>query len=594
MANNHYTSERNAQIVISLLKAHGVRLVVASPGTTNMCFVGSVQNDPFFTVYSSVDERSAAYMACGLSEQTGEPVVLSCTGATASRNYYPGLTEAFYKKLPIIAITSHQGTDRIGSLKDQNIDRRVVPPDLVRVSVEAVVVKDKRDEHYCEIEVNKAILECRRHGGGPVHINLFTRYSQDFSVKNLPSVQVIKRYMQYDKLPEIPEGRIGVFCGSHKEFTKEQTLAVDKFCASHDAVVFCDHSSGYYGKYRVQFALALTQFNADTILRKLRLLIHIGEVSGDTTLGGLNPTEVWRVNPDGEIRDLWGKLTSVFEMDEQTFFREYASQENESDNNSYLKECLKLSSELSSKIGDLPFSNIWVAHNLSKGLPKQSKIYLGILNSLRAWNYFEIDKTISGSSNVGGFGIDGGLSTMIGSSIVSPETIHYCFIGDLAFFYDVNVVGNVHVTPNIRILLLNNGRGVEMRNSHSPASILGESGDLFFAAAGHFGVQSEKLVKHLAEERGFEYMSARTKEDFAQKSQKFLSKDLTEKPILLEVFVDYKNEDAAYRAITQLVSQKQRKIFNIIKKWIRGSLSPRSIEHVKKYMGEAVRELNMT
>ena len=61
MANTHYTSERNAQIVISLLKAHGVRLVVASPGTTNMCFVGSVQNDPFFIVYSSVDERSAAY-----------------------------------------------------------------------------------------------------------------------------------------------------------------------------------------------------------------------------------------------------------------------------------------------------------------------------------------------------------------------------------------------------------------------------------------------------------------------------------------------------------------------------------------------------
>lgn len=108
MQNNHYTTESNVQIIVSLLKAHGIHLAVASPGTTNMCLVGSLQNDPYFTVYSSVDERSAAYMACGLSEQTGESVVLSCTGATASRNYYPGLTEAYYKKLPVIAITSHQ------------------------------------------------------------------------------------------------------------------------------------------------------------------------------------------------------------------------------------------------------------------------------------------------------------------------------------------------------------------------------------------------------------------------------------------------------------------------------------------------------
>lgn len=108
MQNNHYTTESNVQIIVSLLKAHGIHLAVASTGTTNMCLVGSLQNDPYFTVYSSVDERSAAYMACGLSEQTGESVVLSCTGATASRNYYPGLTEAYYKKLPVIAITSHQ------------------------------------------------------------------------------------------------------------------------------------------------------------------------------------------------------------------------------------------------------------------------------------------------------------------------------------------------------------------------------------------------------------------------------------------------------------------------------------------------------
>ena len=109
MKPHYYTAERNAQIVISLLKSHGIRKIIASPGATNICFVASVQIDPFFEVYSCVDERSAAYMACGLAAESGEPVVISCTGATSSRNYMPGLTEAYYRKLPILAITSSRG-----------------------------------------------------------------------------------------------------------------------------------------------------------------------------------------------------------------------------------------------------------------------------------------------------------------------------------------------------------------------------------------------------------------------------------------------------------------------------------------------------
>ena len=45
MKRHHYTDEKNAQIVIALLKAHGIRRVIASPGTTHMAFLGSIQYD---------------------------------------------------------------------------------------------------------------------------------------------------------------------------------------------------------------------------------------------------------------------------------------------------------------------------------------------------------------------------------------------------------------------------------------------------------------------------------------------------------------------------------------------------------------------
>ena len=185
MEKKYYTIERNTQIILSVLKAYNIKRIIVSPGATNICFVGSIQNDDFFEVYSCVDERSAAYMACGMAAETGEPVVLSCTGATASRNYYPALTEAFYRKLPVLAITSHQGTDRIGHLIPQNIDRRIKPSDIVKLSVDIPMINNFRDEHYATIEINKAVIELFRRGGGPVHINLQTYYSDDFSIKEL-------------------------------------------------------------------------------------------------------------------------------------------------------------------------------------------------------------------------------------------------------------------------------------------------------------------------------------------------------------------------------------------------------------------------
>ena len=90
----YFTAQRNIQIVISLLKQNGIKRVVTSPGMTDVPINLSLQHDPYFELYSCVDERSAAYMACGMAGETGEPVALTCTGATASRNYMPGLTEA--------------------------------------------------------------------------------------------------------------------------------------------------------------------------------------------------------------------------------------------------------------------------------------------------------------------------------------------------------------------------------------------------------------------------------------------------------------------------------------------------------------------
>lgn len=94
------------------MKKFNIRHGIINPGTTHGAFVASILNDPFFKCYSVIDERSASYMAVGMSRELNEPVFIACTGATASRNYIPGATEAFYSHAKVLYITGDYGGEK--------------------------------------------------------------------------------------------------------------------------------------------------------------------------------------------------------------------------------------------------------------------------------------------------------------------------------------------------------------------------------------------------------------------------------------------------------------------------------------------------
>lgn len=576
----YYTTERSQQIILSLLKASGIRKVVASPGTTNITLVASMQYDPWFEMYSSADERSAAYMACGLAAESGEAVVITCTGATASRNYLPGLTEAYYRKLPILAITANQGTSKVGHLIPQNIDRSVLANDVAVLSVNIPVTRNDEDEWNCQIQVNKAINALFKHGGGPVHINMATDYGWEYNVKQLPRCRKIKHIMGYDSFPLIPEGKIAIFIGSHKKFSEEETFAIDTFCASHNAVVFCDHTSGYYGKYKFLFALIGGLRNYSKVINNIDLLIHLGEISGDYYGTRINAKQVWRVNEDGEIRDTFRKLTCVFEMRELDFFNHYCLEKHGDD--SFLVQCKDEYSQVLSLIPQLPFSNIWIAKEIATKLPQNSVLHLGILNSLRAWNFFEVSNSIDTYCNVGGFGIDGILSTLVGASLCNPDKTYFGVLGDLAFFYDMNSLGNRHVGRNLRIMLINNGKGTEFRHYTHLASAFADDADKYIAAGGHYGNKSPFLIKHYAEDLGFFYLSASNKDEFLEKSKIFLSATPLDKSVVFEVFTNSLDESNALDIMLNFMNESNPfSIREEVKKFTKSFLGEKLISKLR-------------
>lgn len=548
--NTYNTAERNIQIVLSLLKANGIKRVIASPGSTDIAVVASMQQDPFFEMFSVIDERSAAYMACGMAASTGEPVVIVCTGATSSRNYLPGLTEAYYRHLPVLAITCCRSNANVGHYVNQVTDRSAPPPDTVHVSEYIQTVRSAEDEWDCMIKANRAILGLSFNGGGPCHINLETVYTRDFTVKSVKPARVIRRFSTEDALPPIPEGKIGIFVGCFPKWEKELTAAVDRFCEAYDAVVFHDNTSNYTGKYGVLYPLLAAENGPEF---DIDLMIHIGYVAAGVCKG----KEMWRVNADGVLRDTFRRTTCIFQMSELAFFTAYADMAGTPKGAARYLDLAREYKELLEKIPELPFSNLHVARTLSPLLPEGSVAHFGICNSLRAWNHFPLPPDVAGYSNTGGFGIDGGISSLVGASLIARDTLHFGFFGDLLFYYDMNALGNRDIGANLRILVVNNGLGQEFRNHSSFGAQFHEDANAFIAAAGHFGNRKTPLIKSFAESLGFEYLSAGDKETLATAAARFTAPDITERPMLLEVFTETEEESRALDMISSLTGKSK-------------------------------------
>lgn len=195
----HYSSEKNIQILISLLKKNNISRVIVSPGSANANFVISIQQDDFFEIYSCIDERSAAYMACGLAAESQQPVVICCTGATASRNYMPALTEAYYRKLPLVAITATKNVNLIGMNIDQMIDRTSIPNDISICSVE----KDEKRGFHSSTSQLPVDFWTLHNIAELKHYNFFKYRNSDFFfakyvviTESITDAQVIERLIE--------------------------------------------------------------------------------------------------------------------------------------------------------------------------------------------------------------------------------------------------------------------------------------------------------------------------------------------------------------------------------------------------------------
>ena len=140
--------------------------------------------------------------------------------------------------------------------------------------------------------------------------------------------------------------------------------------------------------------------------------------------------------------------------------------------------------------------------------------------------------------NRGVNGIEGSLSTAVGYAIAQQEEEDvYCVIGDLSFFYDQNALWNESLSPNLSILLLNNGGGGIFHQL--PGLERSPYRNNAIAA------QHTSSAEGICQTHDIVYLSARNEKELYENLNKFFNSE--EGPILMEVFTNAEDDAQAVK-----------------------------------------------
>jgi len=546
-----YSEKKSVLQLVALLKAHDIMHLVLTPGSRNAPLIHSLATDKDFTCYSVVDERSAGFFALGVTEALNKPVAVCCTSGTAALNLAPAVAEAYYQQLPLLVITADRPPAWIGQMDGQTIPQAGMFGRMVRHSVQLPQVSDNEEEWYCNRLINEAILSLDNGEKGPAHINIpLSEPLFDFTTPTLPAVRVIRRPKQSYHISEV-----GEYHKRFARFTKRMIIVgqlppenglsdlLERLRKEQGVVVLADHLSNVEAGETIRYD-ALLRRATEEELEALTpgLVITLGGHIVSKRLKQFIRTaaigELWHITPSGEVTDTYQQVTDIVRSDNETFLHYLA--EIPSDQVSTLSGNTSTAPDKASvpfaeawkkacasvTVPEAAFSDLYAVGALMRSIPANATLQLANSNTVYLAQLFDLPSSVHRFCNRGTNGIEGSLSTAVGYAAAS-ERLTFLLIGDLSFFYDMNGLWNRHLSPNLRILLNNNGGGEIF---HTLPGLNRSEALIDFIAAAH---SSE--AKAWAEQQGLRYLTARSAEELQQKMPLFMNPS-SDKPVLLEVF----------------------------------------------------------
>ncbi|WP_431134486.1 2-succinyl-5-enolpyruvyl-6-hydroxy-3-cyclohexene-1-carboxylic-acid synthase [Psychroserpens mesophilus] len=568
-----------AQTVVQLCKLKQVKHVIISPGSRNAPLTIGFTNNDYFTCYSIVDERCAAFFALGIAQQTKEAVAMVCTSGSALLNYYPAISEAFYSDIPLIVLSADRPKHLIDVGDGQAINQKNVFENHILYS--ANLKLDLKDEHnlsrkeelpifknlenklerilglqqgiqtFNEDEINTA-LNLAKLKRGPVHINVpfdepLYELSETLTVK--PEVESLDL-----KSPKIDEAELDdcidewyvaqrkmILVGVLEPNAVEQKL-LEELADDDSVLVFTETTSNLHHS---SFFPSIDKMIAPLSEEELKalqpeILITFGGMIVSKKIKAFlrqyKPKHHWHID-EKKAYDTFFCLTKHIETSPNQFFSAFLSKITHLPKSHYFDTWILVKKHRSKKhleyIKEIPFSDFKVFNHVLKSIPNKTILQLGNSSAIRYAQLFNLNPSIEVFCNRGTSGIDGSTSTAIGCAVVANKQTTF-ITGDLSFFYDSNALWNNYIPNNFRIIVINNQGGGIFRIL--PGHKNTENFDDYFETTHHLTAQ------HLCEMYKIQYRTASNETALSESLKGFFNKSKT--PRLLEVFTPRTVNDA--------------------------------------------------
>ncbi|MEC5157502.1 2-succinyl-5-enolpyruvyl-6-hydroxy-3-cyclohexene-1-carboxylic-acid synthase [Chryseobacterium sp. MP_3.2] len=532
-----YSSKRSIQILAHLLKEYGIFDIVISPGSRNAPLAIHFSETDAFNCYSIVDERSAAFVGMGMAKSTKKPVAITCTSGSASANYYPAITEAFYQNTPLLILTADRPTDYVDIFDGQTIRQKDLYQQHSYGDFQLLEdEKENSDEENFNL-IKKAIELCIEKQG-PVHINIPLTEPLYQLVSEQPAFPPVEKTLRKKK-EEIPSHliaewntakRIMILVGT-RDYTEKLEMQLSQIVKNHSAVILKEANSNLkHDKFFAHIDRYIFNFSeSDMQLYAPDLLITIGQnvVSKKIKqfLRKAKPKNHWHIDevwhPDtffsltakieSTAEHFFGKLLNHIRLEPQPYYNLWDVLRDKKD----LKHdeyCLKTQ-----------FSDFKLFEILAEKIPNNINLHISNSSAIRYAQLFDFQKN-KVYCNRGTSGIDGCTSTAMGFAMKSVEQT-VLVTGDLSFFYDINGLWNNYIPPYTRIIVFNNGGGDIFKIIPGPDST--NALEEFILTKHH------RSAEHAAKDFGFQYTKVEDEVTLDRVLDNFFKHDT--RPKILEI-----------------------------------------------------------
>ena len=564
MLNKEYHFRQGIKNIPEICAQHGVRKVVIAPGSRNAPLIFAFTAQPGMECLSITDERSAAYFALGMAQQSGEAVALVCTSGTAVLNFAPAIAEAYYQNLPLLVFTADRPAELIDQADGQTLRQTNIFANYIKASFELPVETVIDAElHFSDRQVSQAIDTAVSYPQGPVHINVPLREPIYTAIpEHHSNPKIIKTLSASQKLNDESLKTLQNSWLKYKRklvifgvFPKNECLSelARRLANEPDVVVVAENLSNIAAEKVITqpeslFSRINSKEKIDNFVPELVVTIGHSVICKQLKifLRSHRPAEQWQIESSIPYIDTYKSLTTVIPGLATEVLNKMPFTTTESEfSASYQTEMKQINQLHDEFVKNAFISDMAVTIELLSQIPADTVLHLANSTAVRWTQLFPARTDLTYICNRGTSGIDGSMSTAAGYAYASKQSTVF-LTGDLSFIYDSNALWNNHIGNNLKIIVMNNNGGNIFR-------FIGDK-QLMEKNLDFFTTPHHARIKPLVEAYGLDYLACNKTEDLTASINTLLN---ASKATVLEISTD-----------ADLNTENYKGYFKNIKQWI--------------------------